>query len=83
MALPPPYNYPPKMPLLHTPLLHIKKSDILISENRSCQPCGKDGCNGTKVSDCLMALDIENIKKDIKEILLEQSKKDTTKPTKS
>jgi heptosyltransferase III len=45
----------------------------VFSENRSCQPCGKDGCNGTKVSDCLMALDIENIKKDIKEILLEQS----------
>ena len=45
----------------------------VFSENRFCQPCGQDGCNGTKVSDCLMALDIENIKKDIKEILLEQS----------
>jgi heptosyltransferase III len=45
----------------------------VFSEHRSCQPCGKDGCNGTKVSDCLMTLDIEKIKKDIKEILLEQS----------
>lgn len=45
----------------------------VFSESRSCQPCGQDGCNGTKVSDCLMALDIEKIKKDIKEIFLEQS----------
>jgi heptosyltransferase III len=45
----------------------------VFSEERSCQPCGQDGCNGTKVSDCLMTLDIEKIKKDITEILLEQS----------
>ena len=45
----------------------------VFSESRSCQPCGQDGCNGTKVSDCLMALDIEKIKKNIKEIFLEQS----------
>ena len=29
----------------------------VFSESRSCQPCGKDGCNGTKISDCLMNLD--------------------------
>ena len=45
----------------------------VFSENRFCQPCGQDGCNGTKVSDCLMALDIEKIKKDIEVILLEKS----------
>ena len=45
----------------------------VFSEERSCQPCGRDGCNGTKVSDCLMTLDIEKIKKDIMGILLEQS----------
>jgi len=34
----------------------------VISESRDCQPCGKDGCNGTKVSDCLMSLKLELIK---------------------
>jgi len=40
----------------------------VFAENRSCQPCGQDGCNGTKVSDCLMSLDIDVIKKNIKEM---------------
>ncbi len=43
----------------------------VFSESRSCQPCGQDGCNGTKVSDCLMFLDIDFIKKNIKEMLFE------------
>ena len=35
-----------------------------------CAPCGKDGCNGSKISECLMekGLDIEFIKKEIKEM---------------
>jgi len=37
----------------------------VFSESRECQPCGKDGCNGTKISDCLMNLDIDVIKKNI------------------
>lgn len=41
----------------------------VIAENRECQPCGKDGCNGSKISDCLMNLDIDFIKKNIKEML--------------
>ena len=34
-----------------------------------CTPCGKDGCNGSKISDCLMqkGLNIEFIKKEIKD----------------
>lgn len=44
----------------------------VFSENRSCQPCGQDGCNGTKVSDCLMSLDFDIIKKNIREMLGEQ-----------
>ena len=40
----------------------------VIQENWNCVPCGKDGCNGTKISDCLMNLDIEFIKKNIKEM---------------
>ena len=45
----------------------------VIAESRDCQPCGKYGCNGTKVSDCLMSLDIDIIKKNIQEILVEQN----------
>ena len=35
----------------------------VFSESRACQPCGKDGCNGSKISDCLM----ENKDKDCQE----------------
>ena len=45
----------------------------VIAESRDCLPCGKDGCNGTKVSDCLMSLDIDIIKQNIQEMLVEQS----------
>ncbi len=41
----------------------------VIAESRDCQPCGKDGCDGSKISDCLMNLDIEFIKKNIKEMV--------------
>jgi len=45
----------------------------VIAESRDCQPCGRDGCNGSKVSDCLMSLDIDIIKQNIQEMLVEQS----------
>lgn len=41
----------------------------VISESRECQPCGEDGCEGTKISDCLMNLNIEFIKNNIKEMV--------------
>lgn len=41
----------------------------VIAESRECQPCGKDGCNGTKISDCLMDLNFEFIKKNINEMI--------------
>ena len=43
----------------------------VFAESRGCQPCGKDGCNGSKVSDCLMAMDINSIKTNIKEMYSE------------
>ena len=43
----------------------------VFAESRGCQPCGKDGCNGSKVSDCLMAMDINLIKTNIKEMYSE------------
>jgi heptosyltransferase-3 len=41
----------------------------VFSESRECQPCGKDGCNGTKISDCLMELDMSIIALNIREML--------------
>ena len=40
----------------------------VIQENRDCVPCGKDGCEGSKISDCLMNLDINFIKENIKQM---------------
>jgi heptosyltransferase III len=41
----------------------------VFSESRSCQPCGNDGCNGTKISDCLMSMDLNKIQENILEML--------------
>ena len=41
----------------------------VFSESRACQPCGNDGCNGTKISDCLMSMNFINIQKNIQEML--------------
>ncbi len=41
----------------------------VIQEDIECVPCGKDGCAGTKISDCLMQLDTPFIKKNIDEML--------------
>ncbi len=41
----------------------------VIQENWECVPCGKDGCNGTKISDCLMNLNEDFIKHNIKEMI--------------
>ena len=43
----------------------------VFAESRGCQPCGQDGCDGTKISDCLMAMDIDLIKRKIQEMLSE------------
>ena len=43
----------------------------VFSESRACQPCGNDGCDGSKISDCLMDLDFSQIKNNIKEMLSE------------
>ena len=43
----------------------------VFAESRGCQPCGQDGCDGTKISDCLMTMDVDAIKKNIREMLSE------------
>ncbi len=44
----------------------------VFAESRACQPCGRDGCNGTKISDCLMSMDLSAINNHIKEMLYGQ-----------
>ena len=34
---------------------------IVIQHNWECIPCGKDGCNGSKISDCLMQFDMDEV----------------------
>jgi len=41
----------------------------VIQENWECVPCGQDGCDGSKISDCLMKLDMTFIEKNIEEML--------------
>lgn len=40
----------------------------VIQEVRDCIPCGKDGCEGTKISDCLMQLDEKRIFETLEEV---------------
>jgi heptosyltransferase-3 len=47
----------------------------VFSESRLCQPCGQDGCPGTKISDCLMSMDLDEIKKNIREMVNGKSDK--------
>ncbi len=41
----------------------------VIQREWDCVPCGKDGCNGTKISDCLMNLNMQIIRKKIRDII--------------
>jgi len=41
----------------------------VIQESWECVPCGQDGCEGTKISDCLMKLDQSFIERNIEEML--------------
>jgi heptosyltransferase-3 len=42
---------------------------IVIQHNWECVPCGKDGCNGSKVSECLMSFDMDRVYNIIEERL--------------
>ncbi len=41
------------------PWMHHKSA--IVSSGHSCRPCGLDGCGGSKMSDCLWALSIQDI----------------------
>ncbi len=34
---------------------------VLIAEHYRCRPCGRDGCGGSKISDCLNAISVEQV----------------------
>ena len=40
-----------------------------IKPDHSCRPCGNDGCGGSKVSDCLMTLSVDDVHSAVNEIL--------------
>ena len=55
----------------HISGLQMMGKHRVFSESRLCQPCGKDGCAGSKISDCLMNMDLDMIKRNITEMLNE------------
>ncbi|HBG46964.1 MAG TPA: putative lipopolysaccharide heptosyltransferase III [Deltaproteobacteria bacterium] len=42
---------------------------VVTSDRHSCVPCGKDGCGGGKVSDCLVELDVRTVYDAVREML--------------
>ena len=42
----------------------------VLSDQRNCMPCNKEGCNNSQISDCLIGLDMTIIQKNIKEMLV-------------
>ncbi len=41
----------------------------IISDTKNCLPCNNEGCDNSQISDCLMTLDFDVIKKNINEML--------------
>ncbi|MEK7802985.1 MAG: hypothetical protein AAB251_01130 [Deltaproteobacteria bacterium] len=41
----------------------------VIQRDWDCVPCGKDGCNGSKVSDCLYDIEVGEVMKTIERYL--------------
>ncbi|WP_192456407.1 putative lipopolysaccharide heptosyltransferase III [Musicola keenii] len=44
---------------------------VIVSERHHCRPCGKDGCGGSKVSDCLQQISVQQVLLAIDSALLE------------
>jgi heptosyltransferase-3 len=50
--------------------LQVNGKHRVISDVRACLPCNNDGCDNNLVSDCLMGLDIDFIKKNINDMIV-------------
>jgi heptosyltransferase III len=49
--------------------VQINGKHRVISDIKHCMPCNNEGCDNSQISNCLMELDINIIKKNIKEML--------------
>jgi heptosyltransferase-3 len=50
--------------------LQVNGKHRVLSDVRTCLPCNNDGCDNNQVSDCLIGLDIDVIKKNINEMVV-------------
>jgi heptosyltransferase III len=50
--------------------VQINGKHRILSTVRVCLPCNNEGCDNSQVSDCLMGLDIDIIKKNINEMMI-------------
>ncbi len=50
--------------------LQVNGKHRVFSDVRTCLPCNNDGCDNNQVSDCLMGLNIDVIKKNINEMIV-------------
>jgi heptosyltransferase-3 len=41
---------------------------VVASKDHDCRPCGKDGCDGTKVSECLTSIPAERVIREIDDL---------------
>lgn len=50
---------------------HIEKQKIITAKNEDfpCRPCGEDGCGGGKISQCLMAISVEQVFAEVASLL--------------
>ena len=51
--------------------LQVNGKHRILSDARTCLPCNNEGCNNSQVSDCLIGLDIDFIKKNINEMVVQ------------
>lgn len=42
----------------------------VVTTNHTCRPCGRDGCGGSKISDCLVTLPVERVVVACHEVLM-------------
>ncbi len=52
-------------------------ANTVIQDTRECVPCGKDGCNGSKKSDCLHELDEGLVKGILREYVIKYGRAET------
>lgn len=43
---------------------------VVVAQELSCRPCGRDGCGGSKLSDCLYTLNVERVLEAFEQIFI-------------